>query len=163
VPIEGDELADRIPALIELARELSVDVRFEELHGPDGSFRPGERAIAIGRSLSDNGKVATLCHELGHALLALDRSETDPVLDYAAEELVVESVAYSCCRSVGVETDCNSIPYLAGWAERSDLEVLERTADLIDRLAARIETALHADNSHDDDAKEAQDLDEVVA
>jgi hypothetical protein len=34
------------------------------------------------------------------------------------------------------------VPYLASWAEQSDLSVLEQTAALIDRLASRIEDAV---------------------
>ena len=43
--------------------------------------------------------------------------------------------------------DCsaNSIPYLASWAEQASLEVLEQTAQLTGRLAARIESALLAE------------------
>jgi hypothetical protein len=54
--------------------------------------------------------------------------------------------------TLGISTEDYSIPYLASWAEDADLEVLERTAELTDRLAARIEHALHADSADSDDA-----------
>jgi hypothetical protein len=38
-----------------------------------------------------------------------------------------------------VSSEDYSIPYLASWAENSDLKVLEHTAALVDRLARRIE------------------------
>ena len=45
-------------------------------------------------------------------------------------------------RSLGIDADAASIPYLASWAESSDLSVLEKTAGLIDRLAKRLEDTL---------------------
>ncbi len=56
-------------------------------------------------------------------------------------------MAFGCAQSVGLDTSANSIPYLATWAEKASLEVLEHTAAIIDRLAARIEAALLAEAS----------------
>ncbi|MGA8744991.1 MAG: hypothetical protein WB507_03905 [Solirubrobacterales bacterium] len=50
-----------------------------------------------------------------------------------------ESVAFAVCASLGLDTSPSSIPYLAGWGERSDDEPIERYAVLIDRLAHRLE------------------------
>jgi antirestriction protein ArdC len=97
-------------------------------------------------------------HELAHAIVRLDRRPDDPELDYASEELVAESVAFTCVRSLGIAAEEYSIPYLTSWAQDTDLEVLEQTAGLIDRLASRIETALHtqpADNDADAGEPEA--------
>jgi antirestriction protein ArdC len=85
--------------------------------------------------------LATLIHELSHALVGL---EPDATLTYAQEEIVVESIAWSCCQTVGLDTSTNSIPYLASWAEQVSLEVLEQTAAITGRLAQRIEDALLA-------------------
>ena len=51
-------------------------------------------------------------------------------------------VAWCCCQTVGLDSSANSIPYLTGWAEHADLDVLEQTAGLTSRLADRIEAAL---------------------
>jgi antirestriction protein ArdC len=88
-----------------------------------------------------NAQVKTLIHELAHALLRAEPSEADPVLEQAPEELVVESVAYTVCGALGLDSAGYSIPYLASWASEGDLDILERTAALIDRLARRIEGA----------------------
>ena len=45
---------------------------------------------------------------------------------------------------VGLDTRENSIPYLASWAERASVEILEQTAQLTDRVARRIEDRLVA-------------------
>jgi antirestriction protein ArdC len=141
--VAGEELADRIPALVDLAEQIGSTVTFATVTGgAHGYYQPSSRRIVVEQALSGNQRVKTLAHELAHALVRADRHDSDPTLDYAAEELVAESVAWTCLKSVGVDPAGYSIPYLASWAESSDLGVLERTAGLIDRLAHRIETAL---------------------
>lgn len=144
--LSGDELAPALSRLIELGSGIGSTVSFATIAGAArGFYKPATRRIVIEQSMSANQQVATLCHELAHALLRAEHQQQDPTLDYASEELVVESVAFTCVRSLGVPADAKSIPYLAAWAETSDLGVIERTAGMIDRLARRIETALHAD------------------
>ena len=55
---------------------------------------------------------------------------------------MVESVAFTVCGSIGLDTSGYSIPYLAGWSQRGELETIERAATTIDRLARRIEDAV---------------------
>ena len=152
--IDGEDLAPVLPRLIALASDLEVGVRFDDLPGrAHGCYEINTQRITIDAGLSANQKVKTFCHELAHAIVRLDRQPEDPELDYASEELVAESVAFTCVRSLGIAAEEYSIPYLTSWAEDTDLEVLEQTAGLIDRLASRIETALHtepADNDVDD-------------
>ena len=102
---------------------------------------PQDAANRGGHRLAPNGRLATLIHELSHAPVGL---EPDAKLTYAQEEIVVESIAWSCCQTVGLDTSTNSIPYLASWAEQASLEVLEQTAAITGRLAQRIEDALLA-------------------
>jgi antirestriction protein ArdC len=140
--VDGEDLAPVIPSLVELAEEIGCTVMFAPVSGgAHGYYQPSTDRIVVDDGLSANQRLKTLCHELAHALVRRDRQPNDPALDYAGEELVAESVAYTCVGALGVSTEDYSIPYLASWAESSDLEVLERTAGLIDRLARRIEGA----------------------
>ena len=77
-----------------------------------------------------------------HALIRAEPHEGDPKLDYRGEELVVESVAYSVCAGLGLDTGGDSIPHLAGWGGEEASAELEHYGALIDRLAKRIEEAL---------------------
>ena len=141
--MEGDSHRDLLAPLGELARELGVSVEVCETPGSShGFFAPTERRIGVSCELSGNAQVATLIHELAHALTALEREDDDPELSYAAEELVVESVAFTVAGSIGLDTIGESVPYLASWAQSAPLETIEATAKLIDRLARRIEDAL---------------------
>lgn len=143
--LAGDDLAPAVPPLLDLAGEIGSSVQFAAVGGgARGFYEPATKRIVIERDMAANQQVATLCHELAHALVRAERDGDDPVLCYASEELIAESVAYTCIRSLGVDADAKSIPYLAAWAERTDLTAIEQCAALIDRLARRIETALDA-------------------
>jgi antirestriction protein ArdC len=146
--LEGDEFALLLPRLIELATEVGSSVSFAAITGgARGFYEVGSKRIVIEEAMSANQQVATLCHELAHALVRAEHQDNDPTLGYAGEELIVESVAFTCIRSLGIDADSKSIPYLAAWAEQTDIKVIERSAELIDRLARRIETALHGDST----------------
>jgi antirestriction protein ArdC len=141
--IDGDELAPVVPLLLKLAGEIDSSVTFECVSGgAHGYYEPSSRRIVVEEKLSPNHCVKTLCHELAHALVRHDRQSEDHALDYAAEELVAECVAYTCVGALGISSEDYSIPYLASWSDGCDLEVLERTAGMIDRLARRIEDAV---------------------
>jgi hypothetical protein len=138
-----------IGPLIELAGEIGYTVTIGHTDRGDGYCAPKAKRIVIADRLEANGRLAVLIHELGHALL---RSEPDAEkLNYAQEEIVVESIAASASELVGLDTSANSIPYLASWAENASLEVLEQTATLTDRIARRIEDRLLDANSTDND------------
>lgn len=145
-PIAGDGLADRVPALVEFADSLELEVSIEEVPGAAlGYHEPATGRIVVedvGPGLSANAQVSVLVHELAHALVRLDRRDDDPKLDYAAEEVVVESVAYSVCASLGLDSSASAVPYVTGWAERAEGDPLEAYAELIDRLARRLEAVV---------------------
>jgi antirestriction protein ArdC len=154
-PITGDTLAWTLPVLEALAGELDVTVAREPLaEGHDGYYQPQERRIAINAAVSVNQQTAALAHELAHALVRRDHHDDDPELDYATEELVAESVVFTVCGFLGLDTAGNSIAYLAVWRESTEADAFERIAALVDRLARRLEDALQP-NATGDGAAEA--------
>jgi antirestriction protein ArdC len=140
--IDGDDLAWALEPLTHLARELGCVVAYEPMPaGRGGYYRPADKAIRLAEGKAANHSVHTLIHELPHALLAA-QSDDDQQWNYAQEELVVESVTYTVAGTLGLQVDGFAIPYLASLSEDTDLEVIERAAGLIDRLAKRIEDAV---------------------
>jgi antirestriction protein ArdC len=142
-PITGDGLADRLPQLVEFADALELEVAVEPIPGAAlGYHEPATGRIVleeVGPEFSANAQVSVLVHELAHALVRIDRRAEDPKLDYASEEVVVESVAYSVCASIGLDSAGSAVPYVAGWAEAAEGDPIEGYAELIDRLARSIE------------------------
>jgi antirestriction protein ArdC len=139
-PIEGATFAHALAPLVALGATIGYDVVFDHVPHADGTCSVRTRQIAVSAALAPNAQVAALIHELAHALVAAEHGGI--ALRYAQEEVVVESVAWSVCGALGLDTSANSIPYLAAWSQDLDLAILEQTAQTIDRLASRIEAAV---------------------
>lgn len=139
--IEGEELAELLDPLCRLAASIGSAVAFEPISGPaHGFYEPSSRRIVIDDAgAGANAQVATLTHELAHALLRCERRDEDPSLTYGEEEVVVESVAYTVCSSLGLDSAGFSVPYMTSWSQGTEIE---RYATLIDRLATRLEDAV---------------------
>ena len=148
--LEGDELAHLHAPLAAFAATIGYTVTVERLGGAEGVCRHTNRTIGVEASLATNGKVAALLHELAHALVRVDRLDSDPKLTYAAEELVVESVAFSVAAVAGIDTSANSIPYLTAWSESTPIAVIHAHAELIDRLSRRLEQVIDGDGDVED-------------
>jgi hypothetical protein len=56
--------------------------------------------------------------------------------------VLVDSVTYIVCSSVGLDVGGESIPYIAGWGEDGALDAIREDAQTIDTIARRIEDAL---------------------
>lgn len=142
-PITGDGLAHLLDPLSQLAGSVGYAFRVEEIDGrAEGLCHRGEKWIAVekvGENFSPNAQIAVGIHELAHALVVVDRQENDPKLTRAQEEVVVECVAFTICASLGLDTSGSSIPYMTGWSKDDEVG---RYAELIDRLARRIEDTL---------------------
>jgi hypothetical protein len=124
--------------------ELGYSVVFERLpDGFGGYCRASDKTLGLAEGKPANHRVHTHVHELAHALLAAEPDD-DLALDYAQEELVVESVTYTVAGALGLRVDGYAIPYLTSWSQDTDLGVIEQAAALIDRLAKRIEDSVLA-------------------
>jgi antirestriction protein ArdC len=146
--ITGDSHERLITRLTTLADEIGYTVQITDTGAADGTCHPGQRTIRVADRLAPNGRLVALIHELAHALVSVDDQALE--LDYAEGELIAESVAWTCCQTVGLDSSANSIPYLASWAEQASLDVLERAAALTGRLADRIERVLLDDELNQD-------------
>lgn len=151
--VTGDSHQQLIYRLVELACDVGYVVDLNADPGPaDGTCDHRQRLIKIADRLEPNGKLVTLIHELAHAIVAVELGDEHAnTFDYASEELVVESIAYCCCQTVGLDTSDNSIPYLTSWAQSASIVVLERAAQLTGKIADRIEATLLGDVDADPD------------
>lgn len=141
--IDGGELAWTWPLLVGLAGEIGSEVIVEAIpRGAGGFYVPETQCISVNEANTVNHQVKTLVHELGHALLRAEVDVEDSPFSYSEEELVVESVAFTVCGSIGLDTSGYSIPYLASWSQTTSLDTIEQAARTIDRLAKRIEDAV---------------------
>ena len=137
-PVSGDSHVHLLGPLEQHARTLGFSVGYEPLQGRSGYCSRRESRIVIDAALPANAKVATLVHELAHA----------HGIDYATHsrdeaELIVESVAFIVCGSVGLDTSGESVAYLAGWHPDNPGERIRLLAGTIDAVARAIEGALN--------------------
>jgi antirestriction protein ArdC len=145
-PIEGDSHAALLRPLEGLAGELGYTVAYPRLDRVEGLCDYRARCISVADRLAPNARVATLVHELAHALVGRQTG-----ISKELEELVVESVAYIVCAGAGLDTSPDSVPYIASWVGEDALEQLENAAELIDSLARRVEHAIApADDAEQD-------------
>lgn len=141
--IDGDDLAWALGPLSELAGELGCTVVVERMpsESQGGYFDPFTMVIGLNEQRTANHQVKTLVHEVGHALIRQlnERCEEGRLFSYSEEELVVESVAYTVCGTLGLDTSGYSIPYLASWSEQAGLQTIQQAAKVIDEIAKRVE------------------------
>jgi hypothetical protein len=137
-PIDGDSHAHLLAPLVKLACELGFAVSFRALDGPaDGWCDSDAHEIVVNERTPANARVRVLVHEIAHAL----------GIGYAdfgrrRAEVLVDTVTFVVCGSVGLDVSGSSVPYVAGWGEGGDLEAIRTYAEAIDGLARRIEDAL---------------------
>ncbi|MGH2973928.1 MAG: ArdC-like ssDNA-binding domain-containing protein [Solirubrobacterales bacterium] len=140
--VRGDSLSHLFEPLTDFASAIDYTLAVEEIEGSaSGYCSPSRRHIGVqplSEKFSANAQVGVEIHELAHALVRCDRREEDPHLTYAEEEVVVECVAYTVCSTVGLDTAGNSVPCMTSWSRGGEIE---RYAELIDRLASRLEDA----------------------
>lgn len=137
-PIEGATHAHLLAPLRVLAGELGYSVSLHTLQGAaDGWCDSNGREIVVNATVSANAQVRVLVHEIAHAL-GVGYTE----YGRRRAEVLVDTVTFVVCGSVGLDTSGSSVPYVAGWGEGGELDVIRGFAETIDTLARRIEDAL---------------------
>jgi antirestriction protein ArdC len=124
--------------------KLETDDR--DAHGASGYFNPRSSEIWYRSTLSLDGSVSTVLHELAHAFdyaAHAERAESFDYVDHRGDrETVAESVAYIAADHFGLNTDGETFTYLASWAK--DKAVLKARMGEIQKLADALINALEA-------------------
>jgi hypothetical protein len=137
-PIEGDTHAHLLDPLERLATEFGYSVTQRPLDGSaEGWCDSDKREIVVNGALPANARARVLVHEIAHALGVRYR-------EYGREraEVLVDTVTYVVCGSVGLDVSGSSVPYIAGWGETGALEAIRTYAGTIDEIARRIEDSI---------------------
>jgi hypothetical protein len=132
-PLTGDSHARLLEPLGNLAGELGYSVSFEEIPGAAGGWCDSHAK----RIVVDVGQARTLVHELVHALGVNYQTHTRP-----EAEVIVDTATLIVLSGVGLDTSGETIPYVASWGETGALEAVTGHAELIDRLARKVENAI---------------------
>lgn len=133
-PISGESHAEMLPKLEQLAGTLgyTVESKTDLPEGVGGYCDPQRKVIVVKGDDSANERVATLTHEIAHAMGVGYREFGRDVA-----EVIVEAATCIALASFGLETDARTVPYVAGWA-KGDAEQIEQQAQTIDRIARQL-------------------------
>ncbi len=137
-PIEGDSHAGLLPTFVAFADEFGYGVGTRPLEGgADGWCDSKRKRIVVNAAISENAQVRVLIHEIAHAL-GIGYEE----YGRRKAEVLVDTVTFIVCGSIGLDTSSSSVPYIAGWGEDGALEAIRSYAQRIDEVARRIEDGL---------------------
>jgi N-terminal domain of anti-restriction factor ArdC len=137
-PVRGDSHGHLLPTLSAFAAELGYSVSTRPLEGSaDGWCDATRREIAVNEHLPANAQVRVVVHEIAHALGIAYKQ-----YGRSRAEVIVDTVTFVVCGSIGLDTAGSTVPYVAGWGEDGALEAIRAYAQTIDEIARRIEDAL---------------------
>jgi N-terminal domain of anti-restriction factor ArdC len=137
-PLSGHSHGHLLARLETFASSIGFSVDVKGVAGAaSGWCDPGAKRIVVDARLPANAQLRVLVHELAHALGVGYR-------EYGREraEVIVDTVTFVVCGSVGLDISGESIPYVAGWGEHGALDAAMTSAAVIDELARRLEDAL---------------------
>lgn len=107
-----------------IAEITGYNIIYEDITGgAKGYCSYDDKCIAIKKGMSELQQMKTLLHEGAHAVLHFDRTRKN--VDRNTAETEAESVAYTVCCKLGIDTGEYSFPYLASWASNQDLTELK--------------------------------------
>ena len=118
--------------------------------GVHGAYHHAEQRITLSPGMSEAQTIKTLVHEIAHAKLHALPVEGGIIVgahekDRRTREVEAESVAYTVCQYLGLDTSDYSFGYITGWSSgreqkelRASLECIRNTAaELIDGVESR--------------------------
>ena len=121
-----------------LEKIAPVTVSFEAINSAEkGYFSDKENKIVVKAGMSEEQTVKTLVHEIAHSFLHGESGEENEA-DRRTQEVQAESVAYTVCRMLGVNTDEYSFGYIVGWSEGKEAKELTASMEVIRKTANKI-------------------------
>ena len=141
--VEGYE--DFVQVLMNVA---PVHIGFEDIPGDSkGYFHTEEKRIAVKENMSESQTVKTMVHEVAHSMLHNKEINRDdlmeaPIKDRNTKEVEAESVAYTVCQHLGIDTSDYSFGYIAGWSSGKDMRELKSSLDTIRKMASGLITGI---------------------
>ena len=149
VPTLCNDLTGEVENYEELLNALKalapVPVDFEEIKtGAKGYYSHTEHRIVINEGMSEQQTIKTLIHEIAHSFLHEKENGEEKDADRNTKEVQAESVAYTVCKMLGIDTSEYSFEYVAGWSKGKEVKELNASMEVIRRTAKNIIEGLRA-------------------
>ena len=133
-----DELtgnADNFSVIRQSIEDISpVRIRFEDIEGgAKGYYNDSLTLIAVQNGMSELQTIKTMIHELAHAVCHNKEALAAAGIrkDRQTKEVESESIAYTVCQFLGLDTSDYSFSYITGWSTGKELKVLRESMDFI--------------------------------
>lgn len=140
--LEVNELTARVKdytLLKEAIEQVSpVPIRFGEIEGSaKGYYSHMDKEICVRADMGESQTIKTMIHEVAHTMLhdSDQMKQRGEEKDQLTKETEAESIAFTVCSALGIDTSDYSFPYVASWASGKELKELKDSMDTI-RLTA---------------------------
>ena len=151
--LEVNELTARVKdytLLKEAIEQVSpVPICFGEIEGnAKGYYSHVDKEICVRADMGESQTIKTMIHEVAHAMLhdSDQMKQRGEEKDQLTKETEAESIAFTVCSALGIDTSDYSFPYVASWASGKELKELKDSMDTIRLTAAdfleKLETAV---------------------
>ena len=141
--LEVNELTARVKdytLLKEAIEQVSpVPIRFGEIEGnAKGYYSHMDKEICVRADMGESQTIKTMIHEVAHAMLhdSDQMKQRGEEKDQLIKETEAESIAFTVCSALGIDTSDYSFPYVASWASGKELKELKDSMDTIRLTAA---------------------------
>lgn len=143
IPTICDELTGCVDNFADMVDKLQaaapVPVSFEDMDTDAyGCYKLYEKRIIVQSGLSQLQTVKTLIHEIAHSILHAKDTGPEKDADHFTREVQAESVAYTVCSMLGLDTSGYSFEYVAGWSKGKEVKELMESMEVIRRTAKEI-------------------------
>lgn len=133
-----DDVEDYVSLRDTLCQISPVPVRYGEIAGDaNGYYSHRDLEIVVRDSLRESQKIKTTIHEIAHAWLHAKGADEEKA-DRYTREVQAESVAYTVCQYLGIDSSDYSFGYIAGWSKTQELDELKKSIDAITKTSNRI-------------------------
>lgn len=111
--------------------------------GVHGAYHHAEKKITLRSGMSEAQTIKTLIHEMAHAKLHALPAEGGIVLgahekNRRTREVEAESIAYTVCQYLGLDTGDYSFGYITGWSSGKEQKELRSSLECIRDTAAKL-------------------------
>ena len=124
-----------------------VPMRFDEIEGDaKGYYSDADKEICIQVGMGESQTIKTMIHEVAHAMLHNSdfMKQNGEEKDRLTKETEAESIAFTVCSALGIDTSDYSFPYVASWASGKEMKELKDSMDTIRLTAANFLEKLEA-------------------
>lgn len=134
-----DELTGEVKGFDSLIQKLTdmsdSEVVFEEItSGAKGFYSLADKKVHVKEGMSEVQTVKTLIHEIAHSKLHGEGCK-EKEADRYTREVQAESVAYTVCNYLGIDTSDYSFGYVTSWSSGKELKELMNSMEVIRKTA----------------------------